>query len=83
MRSVPMQAVGVMQYMAPTMKLLLLVAYYKTYPSTYQAAGLVFIWMGIVVFFAGESALVRHLKSFIIKHYNAAPRVIPFQRLQR
>lgn len=51
MRTVPMQVVGVTQYVAPSMKLLLSVVYFGVYPTATQLCGLAWIWLGIAVFF--------------------------------
>ena len=60
MRGVPMQVVGITQYVTPTMKLLLSVVYFGVYPSATQLAGLGFIWLGIAVFFFLGNAVRVH-----------------------
>jgi chloramphenicol-sensitive protein RarD len=61
MRGVPMQVVGITQYVTPSMKLLLSVVYFGVYPSATQLSGLGFIWLGIAVFFLGNAVTVHRL----------------------
>jgi chloramphenicol-sensitive protein RarD len=61
MRGVPMQVVGITQYVAPSVKLLLSVVYFGVYPSAIQLSGLGFIWLGIAIFFVGNAVKMHRL----------------------
>jgi chloramphenicol-sensitive protein RarD len=53
-RAVPLQAVGMLQYMVPTLSLVCSVLYFEIEPSSTQLASLALIWCGLLVFFSAD-----------------------------
>jgi chloramphenicol-sensitive protein RarD len=60
MKLVPLRAVGMLQYIAPTLTLVTSVCFLGVHVSGQQVVSLALIWMGLVVFFSHElgSALI-------------------------
>jgi chloramphenicol-sensitive protein RarD len=56
-RVVPLQAVGMLQYIVPTLSLICSVLYFGIDPSSTQLASLALIWCGLLVFFSADLAL--------------------------
>jgi chloramphenicol-sensitive protein RarD len=54
MKSIPLKAVGMLQYVAPTLTLACSVLYFGVEPSRIQLLSLASIWAGLAVFFSSE-----------------------------